>query len=186
MGSKPRIKGVCPDQTCILFDQKCQKPENDLSNHGTKSEIIREIANELGLGFRTVQTWLARRDKLDAIASIRENSAKSIKYPPLPDGKFNLIYADPPWQYDFSKSGRREIEKEYDTATNSQIAYTEDQSGKTIQSIIADNAILFLCVPSPKLEQGMELLKLLGFEYKTDCVYLQFLNLMIICQDCFL
>jgi len=30
---------------------------------------------------------------------------------------YDVIYADPPWKYDFSKSGSRKIENQYPTMT---------------------------------------------------------------------
>ena len=31
--------------------------------------------------------------------------------------EFEVVYADPPWRYDFSKSDSREIENQYPTMT---------------------------------------------------------------------
>ena len=38
-----------------------------------------------------------------------------VEPPPLPEGKYNVIYADPPWRYDFSPTDSRKIENQYPT-----------------------------------------------------------------------
>ena len=38
-----------------------------------------------------------------------------VETPPLPEGKYNVIYADPPWRYDFSETDSRKIENQYPT-----------------------------------------------------------------------
>jgi len=45
----------------------------------------------------------------------KEKRKESIDSPNLPDGIFDIIYADPPWKYDFSETASREIEKNYPT-----------------------------------------------------------------------
>ncbi|MHC4105960.1 MAG: hypothetical protein ACYSR9_13545 [Planctomycetota bacterium] len=97
------LTGVCPDQTCVLFDKRKEK-EPDKSDRA----VVREIAKELGIGYSTAAMWLYRSKKMSTIVD------KKIEWPELPEGVFNLIYADPPWKYQHSVAGRREIEKEYD------------------------------------------------------------------------
>jgi hypothetical protein len=41
--------------------------------------------------------------------------------PPPPKGKYRLILADPPWQYDFSETNSRKIENQYPTMTVEQL-----------------------------------------------------------------
>jgi N6-adenosine-specific RNA methylase IME4 len=84
---------------------------------------------------------------------------------PLPEGKFDIIYADPPWKYEFAQSGSREVEKEYPTMELDDIC-------KTIPPA-ADSAILFLWVTVPKVPEGLEVVKAWGFEYKTNLVWVK-------------
>ncbi|MCM1160731.1 MAG: MT-A70 family methyltransferase [Roseburia sp.] len=77
--------------------------------------------------------------------------------------KYQIIYADPPWQYRvYSKKGEgRSAEHHYPTMTI-----------KDIQSLpvcnIADNdCILFLWVTFPCLLEGLNVMKAWGFQYKT-------------------
>lgn len=82
---------------------------------------------------------------------------------PFPDKKYQIIYADPPWRYSFSKSGNRKIENHYPTMT------LEDIKNLPIPS--ADDCILFLWTTAPKLLEGIEVLKAWGFTYKTQAIW---------------
>lgn len=77
--------------------------------------------------------------------------------------KYNIIYADPPWAYKvWSKKGKgRSAESHYNTMTK------EDIQNLNVQSITEKDAVLFLWVTYPCLEEGLELIKKWGFTYKT-------------------
>ena len=80
------------------------------------------------------------------------------------DKKYSIIYADPPWRYKVwsRKTGlKRSAESHYPTMEKADIE-------KLPISQIADkNAVLFLWVTYPCLEQGLELIEKWGFTYKT-------------------
>lgn len=82
---------------------------------------------------------------------------------PLPSGKFDIIYVDPPWRYNFSSTNSRKIENHYPTLSLEQI--------KKLQIPSAGKAVLFLWTTAPKLEQAFEVLKAWGFEYKTHAIW---------------
>ena len=75
--------------------------------------------------------------------------------------KYNIIYADPPWRYDFSCSRAREIERHYETMT------LPDICALPIKALTAPDATLFLWATWPKLEQAMKVIPDWGFTYKT-------------------
>lgn len=77
--------------------------------------------------------------------------------------KYSVIYADPPWTFKtYSDKGKgRSAEKHYVCMTK------EDIQALDVQSICEDNAVLFLWVTYPCLEEGLELIKAWGFKYKT-------------------
>jgi N6-adenosine-specific RNA methylase IME4 len=85
--------------------------------------------------------------------------------PDMPKGVFNVVLADPPWEYDFSKSDSRAIENQYPTMETDKIC--------ELQPPFADNAILFLWVPAPKVREGLRVMSAWGFEYKTDAVWVK-------------
>lgn len=79
------------------------------------------------------------------------------------DKKYDIIYADPPWQYKvWSDKGKgRSAESHYPTMRK------EDIKRLPIKEIAAENSILFLWVTAPCLIEGIELITAWGFTYKT-------------------
>ena len=76
--------------------------------------------------------------------------------------KYNIIYADPPWQYkDRALAGNRGACCKYP------VMKTEDMYNFPIKDISADDCVLFMWVTMPKLNECFELIKQWGFEYKT-------------------
>ena len=81
----------------------------------------------------------------------------------LPFGKFAVVYADPPWHYDFSKSDSRSIEAHYATLTTDQIC--------NLKIPADDDAVLFLWSPAPKIEDALTVMTTWGFRYLTHFVW---------------
>jgi N6-adenosine-specific RNA methylase IME4 len=79
----------------------------------------------------------------------------------LPDKKYGLIYADPPWRYKFSKTAAKAIEKHYPTMD------LESIKNLPVQNISADDCLLLMWATFPKLEESFQVIKSWGFEYKT-------------------
>lgn len=76
--------------------------------------------------------------------------------------KYNIIYADPPWTYrDKCSSGKRGAEFKYSVLSD------EDLQKLNVKEICEKDCILFLWVTMPKLQEGLDLIKAWGFEYKT-------------------
>jgi N6-adenosine-specific RNA methylase IME4 len=82
----------------------------------------------------------------------------------LPNKKYNIIYADPPWSFNFkNRKGLSNKAKENLYETMSDI----DISNLPVDKIIDNNCILFLWVMSSKLPLALNCISLWGFEYKT-------------------
>jgi N6-adenosine-specific RNA methylase IME4 len=77
--------------------------------------------------------------------------------------KYEIIYADPPWKYDFQESNSRRIENHYETMPLVDI--------KNISVPSTDNAVCFLWVTTPKLKEGLEVLEAWGFTYRSCLVW---------------
>lgn len=87
--------------------------------------------------------------------------------PILPKGKWNVIYADPPWKYndiqDTPKLGG--AIKHYPTMTIKELCNLD------IPSLCVDNAILFIWTTSPILEECFEVINSWGFKYKASFIW---------------
>lgn len=92
--------------------------------------------------------------------------------PELPPGKFNVIYADPPWQYSNSQLGGS-AEGHYQTLSQEEIKNYQDKTRRKIDDLIHKNAVLFLWVTNAFLKEGLEICGSWGFDYKTNWVWLK-------------
>ena len=93
-------------------------------------------------------------------------ASQQLPTPPLPAGQFHVLYADPPWRYDFAASpDRRQIENHYPTMTLAEI--------KALDIPASDDAVLFLWATSPKLAEALEVIEAWGFEYRTCMVWVK-------------
>ena len=99
-------------------------------------------------------------------------------YPDLPEEQYDIIYADPPWDYggkmQFDKSGKKDINQNWENnifISSANFKYptvkTKDLKKIPIHEIAKDDCLLFMWVTSPHMEQGIELGKAWGFEFRT-------------------
>ena len=105
---------------------------------------------------RTYQTWKRTNIQYEDIET--------------PEGKYRVFYADPPWKYNDSgvvteddNYGR--AERHYKTMSTKEICELP------IKELTDENAVLFLWVTSPFLEDGFKVISSWGFEYKTSFVW---------------
>ena len=75
-----------------------------------------------------------------------------------PDKRYDLIYADPPWKYEFGFSSRS-VENHYPTMD------LDDIKALPIVDLANDNCVLYLWTSAPKLDQAMEVINVWGFKY---------------------
>ncbi len=76
---------------------------------------------------------------------------------------YQVIYADPPWRYSFSRSKSRQIENQYPTMTVAEIC--------ALRIPRADDAVLFLWATAPKLLDALAVMEAWGFRYVTQAVW---------------
>jgi len=114
-----------------------------------------------------IQETISEKKPLTKTKILREAAKEKVqKSPEIPEGKYRIIYADPPWKYSDKKEYRPEgaAENHYPTMSldelcNMRIPDTED------------NAVLFLWVTSPMLEDSFRVIKAWGFKYKSSFVW---------------
>ncbi len=86
--------------------------------------------------------------------------------PPLPPGKYRVIYADPPWEY--GNSGMDQYgpaERHYPTMS------IDDLCEMDVKSLAADDAVLFMWVTSPIFVESVPLIEAWGFEFKATFIW---------------
>jgi len=79
----------------------------------------------------------------------------------LPNKKYNIIYADPPWAYRNMGNIQALANQHYNTMKQ------EDIEKLPIQDLADENCILFLWATFPKIQEALNTIKAWGFEYKT-------------------
>ena len=89
-------------------------------------------------------------------------------YRALPSSRYDIIYADPPWDYkgqlQHAGSGSDDTGgavRHYETLTLAQLKRLD------VASIAADDSLLFLWSTSPHLDQAIDLGKAWGFDWAT-------------------
>ncbi len=109
---------------------------------------------------------MSRKKLLDT--ANKQKRAKKITIPIMPEGVFNVIYADPPWKYSDSCEGGgiQSVGAIGHYPLMSIIELCEMKLPK-----IANNAVLFLWVTSPILEESFEVIKAWKFIYKASFVW---------------
>jgi len=140
-------KKISPSDAGEISYRLKDKPEKAV-------EIAKKVARSTSNKRKLVRTLL------------RETKLKEKKIE-MPKDKFDVIYADPPWKYDFSKDFARSIPSHYPAMELDELC----SLGKKIP--FADDCILFLWVTNPKLEQAFEVIRSWGFEYKTNLVWVK-------------
>lgn len=123
-----------------------------------QEQVIELIANGDAKKVTEAQRELTRLSKKQA--------------PPMPSNKYRVVYADPPWQYgnsgvinDSDSYGR--AERHYPTMSIDELC----DMGKDIRETVEDDAVLFMWVTSPLLEECFPVIKAWGFRYKTSFVW---------------
>ncbi len=95
----------------------------------------------------------------------REIEREKPKPAPVFNGTYQVIYADPPWSYDFAVDSDRDIDSKYATMKLGDIM--------NMKIPAADNSILFLWAPSPKLKEGLSVMEEWEFKCRTQMVWLK-------------
>lgn len=113
---------------------------------------------------KAVEEDLSVRDLRREIHKEKYNS--DISGSKLPNDKFRIIYADPPWQYgnDRTYFGGDQV-SHYPSMT------IDELCNMPIKELAEDNSVLFLWVTSPTLRESFDIIDAWGFEYKSSFVW---------------
>ena len=126
---------------------------------GTKVPVLSwsKYCEDIGSQKRIVNRWLKKwyRSEYDEIES-----------PDLPDDKYRVIYVDPPWKYsDGLMESYGSVKYHYPQMS------IEELCELPIGDLVWKNAVLFLWVTAPLLEECFEVIRSWGFKYKTNIVW---------------
>jgi N6-adenosine-specific RNA methylase IME4 len=90
-----------------------------------------------------------------------------MEFEPLPEGKFDVLYADPNWTFKtFSEKGKdKSADKHYACSPIEQI------SAMPVANSAAKNCVLFLWATAPLLPQQLGVMERWGFKYKSHFIW---------------
>lgn len=154
-----------------LIERKNKKTSNFylVEKRGAKKGALGN-KNPLPKGMPTTNlpsTWVRVLNR-----KVAQKAIKPAANPTLPDGRWSVVYGDPPWRYDFDVESRA-TENHYPTLTLPELISYRDGKGVPITNTFADNCILFLWATAPKLNEALELIKAWGFTYKTNLIWVK-------------
>src|SRR3990167_934679 len=132
-----------------------------LSSQGARTDLTSEqkfrswtiYCNDIGSQRQIVNRWLNRWFTPEV------SNTSTPELPTVTEGKYNIIYADPPWRY--FEDGLKNQSQHYNTMS------LEDICALPISELAADDCILFMWVTFPLLDSFMDVLRCWGFEYST-------------------
>jgi len=89
-----------------------------------------------------------------------------VKKVSLPNAKYRVIYADPPWAY-----GNTQPDYQTEQRDHYPVMKLSEICAIPVSDITEENAVLFLWVTSPILEESFQVVKAWGFLYKASFVW---------------
>lgn len=129
-----------------------------------QAEIVARGEREILEAAKAIRTKKAEERRAERIEKIVEISKGNAPLGQIAE-RYPVIYADPPWRYEYIETESRAIENQYPTMTLDEIKALD------LDAIALDDCVLFMWATSPKLAEAFEVLRAWGFEYRTCAVW---------------
>ena len=144
------------------------------------------LAEQHGVSERTIKSDGKKAEALEKLAKTKPEAAKAVRdgkrtfnevrreikleevkqAVALPDAKYRVIYADPPWKYgDQLTESYGAVKYHYPAMTIKELCELP------VKALSGDDAVLFLWVTSPLLYEAAPIISAWGFQYKTSFVW---------------
>ena len=132
------------------------------------SKLAQDIADLPEEQFEAVKSGVMALSKAQKEVSKKRNEAKP--QPQQPDGKYRVIYADPPWKY--TSGDQHSNEAQATTLTTHYNSMSIDEMCQLpVKDMAQDDAVLFMWVTSPLLEECFDVIRAWGFKYKASIIW---------------
>jgi N6-adenosine-specific RNA methylase IME4 len=141
------------------FERSCRQDLLTFSHH--ESVAGRDDAAEL-------LEWAEAEGATVRELRERVREIKAADAPPLPEGIYRVIYADPPWEYGDKRTNDAQsgsAESQYPTMS------IDELCGLGVRDIAAADSVLFLWATAPCLPEAMQVIEAWGFTYKAQFVW---------------
>lgn len=156
---KPKsVRGKIPAQK--------ERPRDKVAKlHGTNAKSVStcdriladhpELVADIKSGKKSI-TQVTREIK-------KKEIAKTVDWP---EGKYRVIYADPPWDY-----GNTQPDYQTEQRDHYPTMPLKDICALPVKEMALDDAVLFIWVTSPTLEESFQVIRAWGFKYKASFVW---------------
>lgn len=153
---------VAPINTAATLADQHGVSERTIIRDGKKAEAIEQLAKTKPESAKAV---VDGKKKFNEVA--REIKLEEVKEAAkLPDAKYRVIYADPPWKYgDQLTEAYGAVKYHYPAMT------IKEMCDMPVSELTETDAVLFIWVTSPLLEECFPIIKAWGFKYKTSFVW---------------
>jgi N6-adenosine-specific RNA methylase IME4 len=148
----------------LAFGKVCYRWQQKLAERGqrVKGRGVVPILEQLDIPISTAYWWIARYKESGVI---KDKPRQKQTAGPLPQGTYRVVLADPPWPYNIP------LPKNYGAADHHFPTMPLDDISNLKLPTVADNAVLFLWVPAPHLENAFKVISAWGFRYATNIVW---------------
>lgn len=168
------LLSVAPKQKPGTYQQRYKDETVDLPKSYRELGLSKVDASKwqriASIPSKEFEQWLKTSDEVSSAGALRlETSLRFAQREclPLPKGKYGVIYADPPWAYEYSHKSFKRIDDHYPTMSLEEIC----NMGSDIQKLSGKDCTLFLWIPSPHLDKFPAVLDAWGFRYCTTWVW---------------
>ena len=144
----------------------------------------RFVSDETGRDHKQIKKWVSLARKYPTIEQAqiwveqraaeladryckRLGGAQRLLTPPLPEGKFGIIYADPPWNLNDYRPPEWGEYRE----THYQAMDTQQICELGVKEIRGEPSVLFLWATSPMIQDALRVINGWGFDYKAQFVW---------------
>ena len=163
------IRSAGADRMEPPLDKRRMSELRSVHQNLTDAEYEAAKAEALEASEPLTRAGLKRRANAKRREAQQQQRREASSVEALPDGKFSLILADPPWQYENAPVGdpRRSAEAHYDTMSLDEIC------GLPVGDIAADDSALFLWATNPMLPEALKVMDAWGFRYRTNMAWVK-------------
>ena len=147
--------------------RKIRQAHDNLTDTEYEQAKAEAIESQTPLTRSHLQKKSKQKRKAETRQERIENLSATATELPSGEQKYSVVYADPPWRYDFTETANREIENQYPTMSINEIR------GMDISGICHSDAVLYLWAPAPKLLEALSVMEAWGFGYKTHMVWVK-------------
>lgn len=158
-----REQGRADEQAAALYETNRQYI-SDAKRLAEEAPDLLDQVREKKLTLPKAKRELEERQRLASVQAYSER----VKEMPVFDKVYNVVYADPAWQYQY-KWGNGVAENHYKTMSLEDICALPGTLGLRV----ADDAVLFLWVTNPFLAKALRVVEAWGFEYKTNIAWVK-------------